>query len=670
MISEVGGSICNFFCETEALRGKPIASMYALQVSTAILANDIHGEPRVDALRSEFGAYGTVELADWNDVKDCISVVGLRGLMNNVLGWKEPRDGPKVLCNGQQYWIDPEDNAKRGYNINFYHGGVPSWYLAHDQIVDGFDYLALGSWHNELPVMAKVHLKMFSNAQSGVAEDVPLIPWSQLFTDTLNGKIGQGAYGAVFRAMWMPKHPSVMGSKAVAVKLMTRSAAAVADLNYDEELQRSYDEAKKTVQIRKSGGPALADLVIEIYGFTQGPLPASLVSVESGIPVGEEGFGVIMRLEHGGSIDALLHPPPNSMVARPLELIDKLRLLVQISRAIAELHGIGYVHGDLKPANILLDTSNPPSVRVADFGLSEFRKNSIERTMGQSTMQKTKATKGTPVYCAPEMFEEDDDGEVAQASRSTDLYAFGIIAWEILARQRPFGNITNVVTLGMKVCKGGRPPIDDKTMPSGTPPSLTDMIKCCWDGDRSVRLSAVQCWATIQQDLNLMEQHEFDIFFSHRWARKPFLSHLFNILTKSGYRVWYDQNDMSHDLATSMQKGIDSSKLTLVCVDAGYQASTNCIFELKHARKIDDPKNPPKPTVTLVIEENPFSWMNSELQDLCELKNKLFVDMSAIAADDGWQDAPSEALLLELRKASESLIKLFGELNCLPSMKR
>ena len=378
---------------------------------------------------------------------------------------------------------------------------------------------------------------------------------------------------------------------------------------------------------------------------------------------------MVMRLEHGGSIEHLLHPPPDCMVVRPLELVDKLRLLVQISRAIAELHGIGYVHGDLKPANILLDTSTPPSVRVADFGLSEFRKNSIERTMGQSTMQKTKATKGTPVYCAPEMFEEDDDGDVANASRSTDLYAFGMIAWEILARQRPFANVTNVVTLGMKVCRGGRPSIDDKTMPSGTPPSLTNMIHCCWDGDRIKRLSAVECWATIQHNLNIMEKEEFDIFFSHRWKKKPFLSHLFNLLTKSGYRVWYDQNNMSHDLATSMQKGIDASKLTLVCVDEGYQTSANCMYELKHARKIDEPLHAPKPTLTLVIEENPFSWMNPELQDLCELKNKLFVDMSVLAADVGWQDAPSESLLLELRKASEALIKLLGELNCLPSMK-
>ena len=61
-----------------------------------------------------------------------------------------------------------------------------------------------------------------------------------------------------------------MGSKAVAVKIMTRSAAAVGDLKYEEELQRSYDEAKRTVQIRKSGGPSLADLVIEVYGFAQG----------------------------------------------------------------------------------------------------------------------------------------------------------------------------------------------------------------------------------------------------------------------------------------------------------------------------------------------------------------------------------------------------------------
>jgi hypothetical protein len=200
-----------------------------------------------------------------------------------------------------------------------------------------------------------------------------------------------------------------------------------------------------------------------------------------------------------------------------MSMLDQHRTLARIARAIAEIHAVGLVHGDLKPDSILLDDSNLESIKIADFGMSKIRQG-LKHTLGQSSLHRTGATKGTPVYCAPEMFEEEDededeDGEegegaqsdgVARASRSTDMYAFGVIAYEVLTRERPFGEANTEYKLAKKVCKGKRPPLNK--LPADTPPSVVAMIKQCWDGDRAKRLSAYRCVEVLASALMPLEQ--------------------------------------------------------------------------------------------------------------------------------------------------------------------
>ena len=77
-----------------------------------------------------------------------------------------------------------------------------------------------------------------------------------------------------------------------------------------------------------------------------------------------------MRLEAGGSLYSLLHTP-----ATHLSMADKMVLICLSVTAIAELHYIGVIHGDLKPANILLTRICAPwELRVADFGMAEVTK--------------------------------------------------------------------------------------------------------------------------------------------------------------------------------------------------------------------------------------------------------------------------------------------------------
>lgn len=69
-----------------------------------------------------------------------------------------------------------------------------------------------------------------------------------------------------------------------------------------------------------------------------------------------------------------------------------------------------------------------------------------------SSLQWTQASNlGTPVYSAPEMLSGEEDGHVARASRSTDIYALGLLMYEVLTRRKPYEGIQNIGQLAIKV---------------------------------------------------------------------------------------------------------------------------------------------------------------------------------------------------------------------------
>jgi serine/threonine protein kinase len=253
-------------------------------------------------------------------------------------------------------------------------------------------------------------------------EDPPLVAGKY----RLEGSLGEGQYGNVHRAV----HVGLQ--KSFAVKLLKTAAAP--------------------------GSTALARFHREALALGRLRHPNIVEVTDSGIDEGSQAPYLVMELLDG---------EPLSQLCRrrgPLPLARALPLLEQIADAIDAAHGADVLHRDLKPGNILVDAASPeqPRVKVLDFGLAELlggpgedRGDPDSEEEDPPGLTATGALRGTPLYAAPELHRH------GEASRASDVYSFGIVAYEMLAGKPPFqGSMRDVVTghLESEPPQGSLPP--------------------------------------------------------------------------------------------------------------------------------------------------------------------------------------------------------------------
>ena len=121
----------------------------------------------------------------------------------------------------------------------------------------------------------------------------------------------------------------------------------------------------------------------------------------------------------------------------PILFDEATRVLADTARALAYAHDHGVVHRDIKPENVLLSGG---SAMVADFGIAKAVSASRTQAPGV-TLTAVGMSLGTPAYMAPEQASGDD------VDARADLYAWGMIAYELLAGRHPFAGRTNAQQL-------------------------------------------------------------------------------------------------------------------------------------------------------------------------------------------------------------------------------
>ena len=147
-----------------------------------------------------------------------------------------------------------------------------------------------------------------------------------------------------------------------------------------------------------------------------------------------------------------------------LPLADAVRLLSEITEALATAHRNGVVHRDIKPENILLSGRH---AMVMDFGVAK----AVTEASGRQQLTTAGIALGTPAYMAPEQASADPqmDGRV-------DIYAIGIMAYEMLTGYTPFHGLNPQQTLAAHMT---REPTPVGKQRKGMSPALEAVIMRC-----------------------------------------------------------------------------------------------------------------------------------------------------------------------------------------------
>lgn len=132
-------------------------------------------------------------------------------------------------------------------------------------------------------------------------------------------------------------------------------------------------------------------------------------------------------------------------IEKGLTLAESVRLAREIARGLGRAHEKGIIHRDLKPENVMLTRHD--EVKILDFGLAKLREESATNpsVLGsaetEANLTQEGGVLGTPAYMSPEQIK----GEAVDAR--TDVYSFGVMLFELLTGQRPFGGATAVAVM-------------------------------------------------------------------------------------------------------------------------------------------------------------------------------------------------------------------------------
>src|SRR4051794_17393105 len=245
---------------------------------------------------------------------------------------------------------------------------------------------------------------------------------------TLVERIAVGGMGEVWRARDALLH------RDVAVKVLKPEFAA--DPTF---LERFRNEARHTAALSHPG-------IANVFDYGE---------------IGDTAF-LVMELVAGEPLSALL--------ARegPLDAGQTLDIIGQAALALQAAHDAGVVHRDVKPGNLIVRPDGV--VKVTDFG--------IARAVDAAPVTRTGMVVGTAAYLSPEQ------AAGKPVTPASDVYSLGVVTYECLAGERPFGG-DSAVAIAMAHVSAPAPPL-----PKDTPPIVADLVTQALDKEPERRPSS------------------------------------------------------------------------------------------------------------------------------------------------------------------------------------
>ncbi|KAL4564269.1 hypothetical protein LXL04_028327 [Taraxacum kok-saghyz] len=262
-------------------------------------------------------------------------------------------------------------------------------------------------------------------------------------------ELGSGTYGAVFHGKWK-------GSD-VAIKRIKASCFAGRPSERERLIADFWKEALILSSLHHPN-------VVSFYGIVRDGPDGSLATVTE--------FMV------NGSLKQFLQKKDRTIDRRK-----RLIIAMDASFGMEYLHGKNIVHFDLKCENLLVNMRDPhrPICKIGDLGLSKVKQHTLV----------SGGVRGTLPWMAPELL----SGKNHMVSEKIDVYSFGIVMWELLTGDEPYGDLHCASIIGGIVNNSLRP-----TIPTWCDPEWKGLMGSCWSCDPTERPS----FSEISQKLRTM----------------------------------------------------------------------------------------------------------------------------------------------------------------------
>ncbi len=253
----------------------------------------------------------------------------------------------------------------------------------------------------------------------------------------ISEQIGTGGFGAVFKG----RDPFI--KRTVAVK--------TCQLNDPEIKSRFFREAELAGNLHHRN-------ITTIYDF----------GIENDIPY------IVQEFLTGEDLERVIKR------GEPLPLQRKVEILIAIAEGLHYAHEAHVIHRDIKPANIRILENG--AVKIMDFGIAKSLQS-------ESSLTRTGITLGTSAYLAPEQIR----GETLD--RRTDVFAVGVLAYELLAYQKPFRG-EHLSTILYRILNEAPEPI--QSVAPDVPPALAAIVNLAMEKNLENRYSSMEA---MRQDL-------------------------------------------------------------------------------------------------------------------------------------------------------------------------